>query len=308
MAHAACFTFSALSIDSSDVREPHRRAVAERHDDRAVTLAGKQLVVGADGVGLVFTLKSSLGLVDIRVCQRRAQILQAKSIGSQCRGIRLHPHGRPLTTTYADQADAGKLGDFLCQCGVRQIFHLYQRQSGRSDRQRQNRGIGGIDLAVNRGVGKPLGQQVGGGIDFRLHFLLRHINAQVQIELQGDYGAPERTGRGHLEQAGNLTEVALQRSGDRGAHHFRAGSRIKCLDLNSGVVHLRECGHWQLAIGHQSHQNHTHHQQRGCNGPQDKRPRGVHRAGPPVGEAKGELAEEAEFLLPFAGLAFPCRG
>ncbi len=131
-------------------------------------------------------VKRALGLVNVGVGQRRAQIFQAQSIRSQRRGIRLHAHRGTLSAADAHQTDAGKLRNFLRQRGVRQIFHFYQRQRGRSDRERQNRRVGWIHLAVNRWIRQPLRQKVGGAVDFRLHFLLGHINVQVQIELQGD--------------------------------------------------------------------------------------------------------------------------
>ena len=49
---AAWRTFSMPSIDVGDVRQIDRRAVAVGDDQLAILVAGQQLIVGADGVGL----------------------------------------------------------------------------------------------------------------------------------------------------------------------------------------------------------------------------------------------------------------
>ena len=66
------------SVDGGcHVAEPHGRSIAERDHDVAIALARKQLVVRANRIRLLLPVERPLGLVDVRVPQRRPQILQA---------------------------------------------------------------------------------------------------------------------------------------------------------------------------------------------------------------------------------------
>ncbi len=141
-----------------------------------VAVAADQLVVGADGVSLMFSVECSFGLVDIGLAQRDAQIFQTQSVRRQRCGIRLHAHRGTLAATDADQPHTGQLRNFLRQGGVGQIFDLGQRQRIGSQRQRKNRRIGGIDLAVNRRIRQPGRQQIGRAVNRRLHFLFGNVD------------------------------------------------------------------------------------------------------------------------------------
>ena len=69
-----------------------------------------------------------------------------------------------------------------------------------------------------------LRQLAAGGGDRGLHVLRGGIDVAVEVELQRDRGRPERAGRGHLRDAGDLGELALERRRDRGGHGVRAGA------------------------------------------------------------------------------------
>src|SRR5579864_7907486 len=58
--------------------------------------------------------------------------------------------------------------------------------------------------------------------------------------------------------------------------YFGAGAWVKGLHLNRGVVDLRQCRNGQLPIGHEAHEQNPHHQQRGGDRPQNKRPGDAH--------------------------------
>src|SRR6266849_689605 len=256
----------------SHVAQAYRRTVAKRDDHRAVAFARKQLVMGADSEGLFRAIKRALGLIDVRRAQRRTQILKAQTVRSQRGRIGLHAHRGPLASTEAHQPHARELRNLLRQRGVRQVLHFGERQRLRSNRQGQNGRIGGIDLAVDRRIGKIFGEKIRRAVDLRLHFLLRNVNVEVQVELQGNQRTPERTRRGHLQQAGNLPEVALQRSGHRRSHHVGACAGIKRLHLNGRIIHLRQRRNRQLQVGYVPHQQDAHHQKCGGDRPQDERP------------------------------------
>ena len=67
------YIFRAVN-NGSHVGEPHRPAIAIGDDDGFVTVAGDQLVVGADGVSLLRTVKSALGLIHVGLAEGSAKI------------------------------------------------------------------------------------------------------------------------------------------------------------------------------------------------------------------------------------------
>ena len=126
------------------------RAVAIGDDDRLVVRARKQLVVGADGVRLARAVERALGLVDVGGGDGGAQIFKAQVVGGKLRGVGLDAHRGLLSAGDGDQADAGDLRDLLRQVGVGGVFDLVQRQRVGSERQRHDRRVGRIHLAVDR--------------------------------------------------------------------------------------------------------------------------------------------------------------
>ena len=143
-------------------------------------------------------VKSAFGLVDVGLAENRAQVFKTQPVGSQCGGVRLNAHGRPLAAADADETNAGELRDFLSESGVGKILDFRQRQRLGGERQREDGRIGGINLAVDRRIGESLGEKIGSAIDGRLDLLLSNIDIQVQIKLQSDHRAPEGTCGGHL--------------------------------------------------------------------------------------------------------------
>src|SRR5262249_49750380 len=111
-----------------NVCEPDGSAIAIGNDERAVALTGDQLIVRADRVSLVWAVKSALGLINVGLAQRGAQILEAESVRSEGCGIRLDAHGRPLAAADTDEADTGKLRYFLGESCVSEVFHFGERQ------------------------------------------------------------------------------------------------------------------------------------------------------------------------------------
>ena len=261
------------AIDNrGDVGQPHRSAIAVGDDERAVTVTGNKLIVRADGVGLMQAVEGALGHVDVGLAQRGAQILETQTVRSQRRGIGLDAHGRALSTADTDETNTGELRNFLGEGGVGEIFDFGERERFRCQRERQDRSVGGIDLAINRGIGKALRQEIGGAIDGCLDFLFGDVNVQVQLELKRNDGAAKGTGGGHLVQTRDLAELALERRGHRGGHDLRAGAGIKGLHLNRRVIDLRQGGDGQLPEGDPPNEKDADHQQGGGDRPQNKRP------------------------------------
>src|SRR5208282_1567986 len=120
------------------------------------------------------------------------------------------------------------------------------------------------------------GQKASGRVNRRLNFLLRHVEGQVQIELQRDDRGPGGARREHLFESGHLPELALERRGNRGGRHVRARTRVKANHLDRRIIDLWQCRDWQQAIGDDPCQEDGEHQQRGRYRPQDERARRAH--------------------------------
>ena len=226
--------------DIRNVAETNRGAIAISDYERPISVARQQLIVRADGERLMQTVKRSLGHVHVGLAEGGAQVLKTQTVGSEGRGIRLNAYGRALSTADTDEADTGKLRDFLGEGRVRQVFHFGQRETRRGKGKCQDGRIRGVDFAVDGRIGQALRKQIRCAIDGRLNFLLGDVNVKVQLELQRDDRATERARRSHLIQPGNLAELTLEGRGDRRGHHFGAGAGIKRLHLNRGVVNLRK--------------------------------------------------------------------
>ncbi len=276
LTQAACRTFSAASTTSATSDSRTGAAIAVGDDQRPVFVGRAQLVVGIDGIGLRRAVEAALGLVDVGVGDGGAHVLDIQAVGRQRARVDLDPHRRPLAAGEADQADAGQLRNLLRQPGVGQSLHLRQRQRLRGQRQRQDRRVGGIDLAVDRRRRQVRRQQIAAGIDRRLHFLLRDVEAQGQAELQGDHRGAAGTGGRHLVQARHLAELALQRRGHRRCHHVRTGARIQRDHLDRRVIDFRQGRQRQHPVGDDADQENRRHQQRGRHRTQDERARDVH--------------------------------
>ena len=98
----------------------------------------------------------------------------------------------------------------------------------------------GIDLAIRR-IGGKVGRQVrSGGIDAGLHVARGDIDIAAEVELQRDGGGAERTRRGHLGEACDVAELALQGSGDGRCHDLRAGAGQAGGHGNGRKIDLRQ--------------------------------------------------------------------
>ena len=291
-----------------NVGEPHGAAVLVRHDDRGVVLRRHDLIVRADGERLPAVLQVSLGLVHVGLAERGPQIFEAQPVGRQGRRVSLDPHGRPLPAADRHQPHSRKLRYLLRERGVGVVLHLPERHAVGGQRQRDDGGVGGVAFAVDRRVRQIFRQIRAGGVDGGLHLLLGYVDIEVEIELQDHDRAAERAERGHLLESGHLPELALQRSGDGGRHHFRARPGVKRLDLNGRIIDFRQGRNGQLAVGNEPRQKNARHQERGRNRPQNERPRRTHEVRPPG--MPGTLAGTAVSgrtvtLLPSSSLSWP---
>src|SRR6266849_1040320 len=102
------------------------------NDEWSVVITREQLIVGANGVGLMQAIKVAFRLVHVRLRHRGPQVGEAESVGGQGCGICLDTYGWFLSTADADEAHAGQLRNLLGKPCVCQILYLRERQGLRS--------------------------------------------------------------------------------------------------------------------------------------------------------------------------------
>ena len=90
--------------NGGDIRQANRSAIAISHDDGFIAVAGDELVICTDGVGLMGAIEGAFGLIDVGSAERGAQIFQTESVGSERGGVGLNAHGRTLAATDAHEA------------------------------------------------------------------------------------------------------------------------------------------------------------------------------------------------------------
>ena len=114
--------------DRGHIVQPHRRAIAVGHHQRAVLAGLEQLIVGADRTRLQSRpVKSPLGRLALAAPSIASHIFQAQTVMIQQRGIHVHAHARQRAAAYAHLPDASKLRKSLHDDGRRDIVDLAGR-------------------------------------------------------------------------------------------------------------------------------------------------------------------------------------
>src|SRR5579863_4953711 len=302
-----------------NVGKSHGSAVAVGDDDRAKSGAGQKLVVGIDLIILARAVEIPLRRVEAGLLDRRADVLQVDAVGGERRRIHLDAHGGFLAAADADEADARQLGDFLREARVGQVLNLRKRESVRSKSERENGRVGRVRLAVDRRDGQ-VGRQIRlRRVDGGLHFLLGDIDVQTERKLQDDDRAAVGAGGGHLRQAGDFAELALEGRGYGGGGDFGACTGVERDDLNRRVIDFRQRRYGKLRERDDAGEHDGRHQQRGGDGPHDERTRRTQWASVPGLEgcealafapgrptpAGGPFAFRTATLTPFCSLSNP---
>src|SRR5204862_7272812 len=86
----------------------------------------------------------------------------------------------------ADESDSRELRYLLGEPRVGKVLDLREWKGLRRQREAQDRRIGRIDLAVDRGIRKISRQEIRSSVDCRLNFLLGHVDAEIERELWRD--------------------------------------------------------------------------------------------------------------------------
>ena len=107
-----------------DIGELDGRPVPVGDDQRPILAARKELIVGADDVGLAGAVKAAFGLIDVRRDDGGANIFEGQAVCGKGRRVSMNAHGRPLSAADADEPHARQLGDLLGEPRVGEVFYL----------------------------------------------------------------------------------------------------------------------------------------------------------------------------------------
>ncbi|MGY3540200.1 hypothetical protein ACVIIY_004420 [Bradyrhizobium sp. USDA 4515] len=248
----------------------NRRAIAVGHDQRLVVAGLVGLVVGVDLVALVADVDAALRAVGVGARQRRADVFQTDAVFVEGLRDQIDAHGRQRAAADHDLADALDLRQLLRQHRGGGVVEIAARQRIRRQRQDQDRRVGRVDLAVGR-IAAQAGRQVGPRrIDRGLHVARRAVDVAVQPELQRDAGRAHRARRRHLGDVGDLAEMSLERTCDRGRDILRAGAGQRRLHRDGREIHLRQRRHRQLEERDNAGRRKPERQQRRCHRPTDE--------------------------------------
>src|SRR5208337_2904385 len=139
-----------------------------------------------------------------------------------------------------------------------------------------DRGVGGIDFAIG-GIGREVCGEIGaGGDDGGFDVASGAIDVAGEIELDGYGGCSEAAGGSHFGDAGDVAELAFERSGDGGSHDLGASTRQTGADRNGGKVHLRERRDGEYLEGDGAGDSDGHGEQSGGDRPMDEGRGDVH--------------------------------
>ena len=125
----------------------------------------------------------------------------------------------------------------------------------RRERERDDGGVGRIDLRVGRRIGQVARQRRAGGVDRRLHVLGGGVDVAAEVELHRDLAEAVSARRGHGRERRDLPELALERGGHQRRHRLRVGAGKLRRHLDGRKVHLRKRGHRQTEVAERAAEN-----------------------------------------------------
>ena len=227
-------------LHGGDIRKPYGRSIAVGDNQVSVLIGLPNLVVGADGDCFLRAGKLPLRLIGVGAAESGSHQVEADSGVVQLRRIQLCPDGGLSGATYKDLPNALHLRQLLRQDRVGGVVHIRLGNGVRRHRQNHDGRVRRVYFAVGRILRQVGRQGASGGVNGSLHIASGGIDVAIEVELQDDVGRSQLAGRGHLGNARNPPELPFQRSGDGGAHGFRACSGQRSGNRDHRVLDLRQ--------------------------------------------------------------------
>jgi hypothetical protein len=262
--------------DRGDLLETHRRALAVRDDDRPERGGVHELTRRLDVEGRVRPEQLTRRQVHVPVLHRLVDFVDADLLRVELVRIELDADRVLLRALHLHLRHAADHRDPRRDHVLRVIVEHRHRQRARRQVQRDDRLIVRIVLAERRRRRHARGQQRHHRRDRRLHVDGGAVDVAIEIELQRDVGAAGAAARHHRVEARDRRELPLERARDRRGHRARIAAGEAGVDVQRGVIHLRQIAHRQRAIGDDAEQRDARHQQAGGDRTADEDLREVH--------------------------------
>ena len=230
-----------------------------------------------------------LGQVGVLHAQDRLQIREGEPVRRELRGIRVDAHGRQRTAADDDLPDSLNLRQLLQHHRRGFVVELVGAEVVRREAEDDDRSVGGVDLSVAR-VRRQIRGQIGSRrVDGGLDVARRAVDVATQIELDRDRRVAQAARGRHLRDGGDVTELPLERRGDRRGHDGCARTGKRGVDRNRGKLDLRQRRDGQDDEGQRPRERHGDREQCRRNRPPNERRRDVHAGSAACSPASGLL-------------------
>jgi len=258
-------------------------------NDQRLVFVGLEELVGVRQIPVLLVIgQGTFSEVGVSRLNRCAQRLETDAIAVELVGIGFHANRWARASPGEDLTDAFNLGKFLSEDGISSVIDLGRGNIVRGQGENQNGSVRGIDLAIVRLAGKIGRELASSSVDGRLNVARGGVDIATEIELESDVGGTEAAGGGHLRNAGDAAELALERSGHGGGHCFRAGTWQISANRDGREINLREGSNRENAEGHDSREKDRNSNERSGDGP--------------TNEGRGEIGRGYHCLIPVRGL------
>ncbi len=220
------------------LRELQRRAVLPGDDDGTILLCLVQLVVGVDLMDHVAVHQPPGRTTDVGGGEHLPDVLQPDAVPAERLRVELHAHRGQRAAADEHLPHALHPRQALLDDARRRVVHLTRAHGVGGEGVDDDGRVRGVHLAIGR-IHRQRRRQVGARrVDGRLHVARGAVDVPVEVELEHDRGRAERARRRHLGDAGDASELALQRRRHRARHGLRARAGKACRYLDGGKVHL----------------------------------------------------------------------
>jgi hypothetical protein len=249
-------------LDSGDILQAHRRAVAPCHDQRLEVRGCRLGALHLENVDFLPRADGSYGRDAGLPRHRLADLLGRNAAARKRVEIILDPNCALLQPVDADLGHARDRRQPRAHHSFRELVYFRRRRGIGGQRQEDDGCIGGIDPAVGRRHRQVVRQPPARHRDRRLDIQSGGVDVAIEVELQRDPGAAGGVGRRDRVDAGDGGELPLEgrRHGD--GHGVRARARIAHRDADRRHVDARDGGDGQLAVAEEAGQQERRHQQR----------------------------------------------
>ncbi|MNM68626.1 hypothetical protein D3C81_801900 [compost metagenome] len=195
--HGRAFVVEATGIailhaigDGGDIAQPQQAIIAGLQRQLPVLRGLAQLQRRLQLPVLLRACDRTQGTHRVGAADRLCHVLQRQPCVIEGIRVQRYANRRQRAAAHLHFAHARHLRQLLRQHGRTEVVQLARRERVRSQRQRQDRRLRRVDLAVLWHAGHAAGQLAASEVDRSLHFARGLVDIAAEHELQFDLGLP----------------------------------------------------------------------------------------------------------------------